>query len=80
MRDERIWGKDSAEFKPERFLDVDSDKLPDMMSVPFGFGRRRVMFKEIVVRLTHYQLQNLPWPISCPACRNANFRGYTIYV
>ncbi|KIM24678.1 hypothetical protein M408DRAFT_26799 [Serendipita vermifera MAFF 305830] len=42
MRDPRIWGEDSQEFKPERFLDVDSDKLPDMGSVPFGFGRRRV--------------------------------------
>ena len=40
MRDQRIWGHDSEEFKPERFLAVDSDKLPDMTSVPFGFGRR----------------------------------------
>ena len=43
MRDPRIWGEDSDEFKPERFLAADSDNLPDMSSVPFGFGRRQVV-------------------------------------
>ncbi|CCA71466.1 hypothetical protein PIIN_05404 [Serendipita indica DSM 11827] len=43
LRDKRIWGPDSLEFNPNRFLSKFNptfDDLPDIWSVPFGFGRR----------------------------------------
>ncbi|CAG8726142.1 5593_t:CDS:2, partial [Acaulospora colombiana] len=43
MRDPRIWGDDANDFKPERFLveyNPRASALPDVESVPFGFGRR----------------------------------------
>lgn len=43
MRDPRIWGDDANIFKPERFLlecNPRANELPDVESVPFGFGRR----------------------------------------
>ncbi|KAG8833049.1 hypothetical protein FRC17_000115 [Serendipita sp. 399] len=48
LRDPRLWGPDADEFKPERFLfsDLNSgdkqpqQQLPDVQSIPFGFGRR----------------------------------------
>jgi cytochrome P450 len=43
MRDRRIWGDDADVFKPERFLaeyNPKVDELPDVESLPFGFGRR----------------------------------------
>jgi cytochrome P450 len=43
MRDPRIWGEDAELFKPERFLPEYNPKagnLPDMGSLPFGFGIR----------------------------------------
>ncbi|CAG7852697.1 O-methylsterigmatocystin oxidoreductase Short=OMST oxidoreductase; AltName: Full=Aflatoxin B synthase; AltName: Full=Aflatoxin biosynthesis protein Q; AltName: Full=Cytochrome P450 64 [Serendipita indica DSM 11827] len=43
LRDPRLWGKDSLDFNPNRFLashNPSVDKLPDIWSVPFGFGRR----------------------------------------
>jgi hypothetical protein len=43
MRDPRIWGEDAEFFKPERFLPEYNPKagnLPDMGSLPFGFGLR----------------------------------------
>jgi cytochrome P450 len=43
LRDPRLWGDDANDFKPERFL-VESNphakELPDVGSLPFGFGRR----------------------------------------
>ncbi|PVF95236.1 cytochrome P450 [Serendipita vermifera] len=43
LRDPRIWGDDADVFKPERFLPECNPKateLPDVESLPFGFGRR----------------------------------------
>ncbi|PVF95243.1 cytochrome P450 [Serendipita vermifera] len=43
MRDPRVWGTDADTFKPERFLVEYNPKvseLPDVESLPFGFGRR----------------------------------------
>ncbi|CCA71481.1 hypothetical protein PIIN_05418 [Serendipita indica DSM 11827] len=43
LRDPRIWGKDSEDFNPNRFLPEHNpsvDELPDVWSIPFGFGRR----------------------------------------
>jgi cytochrome P450 len=43
LRDPRIWGDDADTFKPERFLAEHNprlNELPDMESLPFGFGRR----------------------------------------
>lgn len=40
MKDPRTWGPDAQEFKPERFLKEDSNKLPDVLSLVFGFGKR----------------------------------------
>ncbi|PVF95229.1 cytochrome P450 [Serendipita vermifera] len=43
LRDPRIWGDDANEFKPERFLSEHNHRakdLPDVESIPFGFGRR----------------------------------------
>jgi len=43
MRDPRIWGEDAECFKPERFLpeyNPNARNLPDMSSLPFGFGLR----------------------------------------
>ena len=43
LRDPRLWGKDSQDFNPNRFLASQNpsvDQLPDIWSIPFGFGRR----------------------------------------
>jgi cytochrome P450 len=43
LRDPRVWGDDANTFKPERFLAEYNPKLtelPDIESLPFGFGRR----------------------------------------
>jgi cytochrome P450 len=43
LRDPRLWGNDANEFKPERFIAKDNaqaEQLPDVSSIPFGFGRR----------------------------------------
>jgi hypothetical protein len=43
MKDPRIWGKDVQLFKPERFLGEQANNLPDVLSIPFGFGKRYVI-------------------------------------
>lgn len=43
LRDPRLWGEDSQDFNPRRFLreyNPSVDELPDIWSIPFGFGRR----------------------------------------
>ncbi|PVF95239.1 cytochrome P450 [Serendipita vermifera] len=43
LRDPRFWGDDAHLFKPERFLaeyNPRLNELPDIESLPFGFGRR----------------------------------------
>ncbi|PVF95240.1 cytochrome P450 [Serendipita vermifera] len=43
LRDPQIWGDDANTFKPERFIVEHNPRvgeLPDMESLPFGFGRR----------------------------------------
>lgn len=43
LRDPRLWGEDSQEFNPDRFSpdrNPLADGLPDVWSVPFGFGQR----------------------------------------
>ncbi|CAG7852701.1 O-methylsterigmatocystin oxidoreductase Short=OMST oxidoreductase; AltName: Full=Aflatoxin B synthase; AltName: Full=Aflatoxin biosynthesis protein Q; AltName: Full=Cytochrome P450 64 [Serendipita indica DSM 11827] len=43
LRDPRLWGEDSLDFNPNRFLAAHNpsvNELPDIWSIPFGFGRR----------------------------------------
>ncbi|CAG7852714.1 O-methylsterigmatocystin oxidoreductase Short=OMST oxidoreductase; AltName: Full=Aflatoxin B synthase; AltName: Full=Aflatoxin biosynthesis protein Q; AltName: Full=Cytochrome P450 64 [Serendipita indica DSM 11827] len=43
LRDPRIWGNDGHQFNPNRFLagkNPTIGQLPDVSSIPFGFGRR----------------------------------------
>ena len=43
LRDKSIWGEDADMFRPERFLpefNPNYASLPDMSSLPFGFGLR----------------------------------------
>ncbi|KAG8835162.1 hypothetical protein FRC17_005020 [Serendipita sp. 399] len=43
MRDPRVWGEDCNEFNPSRFLpeiNPQVENLPDISTIPFGFGRR----------------------------------------
>ncbi|KAG8823293.1 hypothetical protein FRC18_010767, partial [Serendipita sp. 400] len=43
LRDPRVWGEDSEEFNPGRFLpeiNPQAESLPDISNIPFGFGRR----------------------------------------
>ncbi|KAG8754880.1 hypothetical protein FRC14_004554 [Serendipita sp. 396] len=43
LRDPRVWGEDSEEFNPGRFLpelNPQAGGLPDISNIPFGFGRR----------------------------------------
>ncbi|KIM31146.1 hypothetical protein M408DRAFT_327438 [Serendipita vermifera MAFF 305830] len=43
LRDPRLWGEDSTDFKPERFLpefNPRANELKDVESSVFGFGRR----------------------------------------
>ncbi|CAG8652712.1 10799_t:CDS:2, partial [Acaulospora colombiana] len=43
LRDPKIWGADADKYNPNRFLPQFNPRvkdLPDMSSVPFGFGRR----------------------------------------
>ncbi|CCA71475.1 hypothetical protein PIIN_05414 [Serendipita indica DSM 11827] len=69
LRDPRIWGVDSEQFNPQRFLreyNPNIDKLPDMSSLPFGFGRRicpgrhlaeRVGLQMVAAILATYKLE-----------------------
>jgi len=59
MRDPRIWGEDAELFRPERFLPEYNPKagnLPDMSSLPFGFGLRicpgRYLAERVAMQLT----------------------------
>jgi cytochrome P450 len=43
LRDPKLWGADADKYNPNRFLAEFNPRvkeLPDMSSVPFGFGRR----------------------------------------
>ncbi|KAG8770646.1 hypothetical protein FRB91_004275 [Serendipita sp. 411] len=43
LRDSRVWGEDSEDFNPNRFLsefNPKAESLPDVSVTPFGFGRR----------------------------------------
>ncbi|KAG9021923.1 hypothetical protein FS842_006386 [Serendipita sp. 407] len=43
LRESRIWGEDSEEFNPNRFLpefNPKAESLPDISTTLFGFGRR----------------------------------------
>lgn len=40
LRDPRVWGPDADTFRPERFLGEEAKNLPDISSIPFGFGNR----------------------------------------
>lgn len=46
LNDSRIWGQDSADFNPDRFLSKNESglDLPDPTWIPFGFGRRYVLY------------------------------------
>lgn len=43
LRDKAVWGENADLFLPERFipeLNPNYESLPDMSSLPFGFGLR----------------------------------------
>lgn len=66
LKDTRIWGEDSAVFNPERFLpehNPRSHELPDMMSIPFGFGKRYA-WRLVSRRITDEKLASVRGDIS----------------
>jgi hypothetical protein len=43
LRDPKIFGEDADVYNPDRFLpecNPGANELPDMSSIPFGFGKR----------------------------------------
>jgi hypothetical protein len=57
LRDPRLWGDDANEFKPERFIakyNAHAEQLPDVSSIPFGFGRRYVAIVTGMSRLSDW--------------------------
>ena len=49
QRDQRIWGDDADEFKPERFLPGNADKLPPNAWRPFEKGPRNCIGQELAL-------------------------------
>lgn len=47
--DEDIWGRDAAQYKPERWIDADAEKLKmlDTFFMPFGLGSRTCIGRHI---------------------------------
>ncbi|CAL1384031.1 unnamed protein product [Linum trigynum] len=61
-RDQEIWGDDSEEFRPERFMEKpgdDSKKGLDFDMVPFGGGRRMCPGMHMGLAIVHLTLANL---------------------
>lgn len=55
LRDPEIWGADADKYNPNRFLSQFNPRvkdLPDMSSVPFGFGRRICPGRHLAERIT----------------------------
>lgn len=48
LRDRRLWGPDADVFRPERFLGEEARGLPDITTIPFGFGKRHVFMTDFV--------------------------------
>lgn len=52
MRDKDIWGEDAGEFRPERWIGVEEEKLREMkstLSLVFGNGRWQCLGREIAM-------------------------------
>ncbi|CAI0435329.1 unnamed protein product [Linum tenue] len=61
-RDREIWGDDSEEFRPERFMEKsvdDNKKGLDFDMVPFGGGRRMCPGMHMGLAIVHLTLANL---------------------
>lgn len=48
-RSTRLWGPDAAEFKPERFLPENADKIPQDVWRPFEKGPRNCIGQELAM-------------------------------
>ncbi|KAG8840873.1 hypothetical protein FRC20_005372 [Serendipita sp. 405] len=56
LRESRIWGEDSEEFNPNRFLpefNPKAESLPDISTTLFGFGRRLCPGRFLAERVAH---------------------------
>ncbi|KAM7194164.1 Cytochrome P450 [Naviculisporaceae sp. PSN 640] len=81
MHDEKFWGEDAEEFRPERWLEADKDRLKAMeaqLGLTFGYGRWQCLGKDVawmemnkvfVELLRRFELSvvntSKPWDSTC---------------
>ncbi|KAL7821162.1 cytochrome P450 [Trichoderma aethiopicum] len=72
-QDKAVYGEDAAEFKPERMLDENFNKLPPNCWKPFGNGMRgcigRAFATQEALLITSMLLQNFTFELADPTYR-----------